>query len=96
MERWDHYSGLLLDVPKHRREPYVTYDEPVHGWELEDIAKEQGVTLEPGDALVVYSGREKWNEGDNLLWGSTDGGRVCTPHVLSLSGNQIAAWWCGI
>ena len=64
--------GVFLDVPKHRREPYVTYDKPVHGWELEDIAKEQGVTMEPGDALVVYSGREKWNEGDNPLWGSSD------------------------
>ena len=64
--------GVLLDVPKHRGEPYVTHDRPVHGWELEDIAKEQGVTMEPGDALVVYSGREKWNEGDNPLWGSSD------------------------
>ena len=62
--------GVLLDVPKHRGEPYVTFDNPVHGWELEDIAKEQGVALEPGDALVVYSGREQWNEDGNALWGS--------------------------
>ena len=40
--------GVLLDVPKHRGEPYVTMEKPVHGWELEDIAKEQGVTMEPG------------------------------------------------
>jgi kynurenine formamidase len=50
--------GVLLDVPKHRGEPYVTMDQPVHGWELEDIAKAEGITLEPGDAVVVYSGRE--------------------------------------
>jgi hypothetical protein len=62
--------GVLLDVPKHRGESYVTQDRPVHGWELEDIAKEEGVELEPGDALVVYSGREKWNEASNPLWGS--------------------------
>jgi hypothetical protein len=48
---------VLLDVPKYRGEPYVTLDKPVHGWELEDIAAAQGVRLEPGDALVVYSGR---------------------------------------
>ena len=54
--------GVLLDVPKHRGGAYVTQETPVHGWELEDIAKEEGVDLEPGDALVVYSGREKWNE----------------------------------
>ena len=62
--------GVLLDVPKHRGGAYVTQETPVHGWELEDIAKEEGVALEPGDALVVYSGREKWNEDGNPLWGS--------------------------
>ena len=62
--------GVLLDVPKHRGEPYVTQDNPVHGWELEDIAKEEGVELEPGDALVVYSGRETWDQDGNPLWGS--------------------------
>ena len=62
--------GVLLDVPKHRGKPYVTFEEPIHGWELEDIAKEEGVTLRPGDALVVYSGREKWDESGNPIWGS--------------------------
>ena len=33
----------------------------MHGWELEDIAREQGVAMEPGDALIVYSGRENWH-----------------------------------
>ena len=60
--------GVLLDVPKHRGKPYVTQEEPVHGWELEDIVKEQGVSLEPGDALVVYSGREDYLK-DNEFWG---------------------------
>ena len=62
--------GVLLDVPRHRREPFVTQDKPVHGWELEDISKEQGITMEPGDALIVYSGREKWDEAGNPIWGS--------------------------
>ncbi len=62
--------GVLLDVPRHRGEPYVTMEEPVHGWELEDIAKAQGLTLEPGDALVVYSGREDWDRDGNPAWGS--------------------------
>lgn len=52
--------GVLLDVPRFRGEPYVTADKPVHGWELADVAEKQGVTLEPGDALLVYSGREKY------------------------------------
>ncbi len=62
--------GVLLDVPKHRGQPYVAFDAPVHGWELEDVAREQGVALQPGDAVVVYSGREKWDQDGNPLWGS--------------------------
>ena len=61
---------MLLDVPKHRGTPYVTMDTPIHGWELEDIAKEQGVEMRPGDALLVYGGREDWNADGNPLWGS--------------------------
>ena len=56
--------GVFIDVPKYRGEPYVTQDRPVHGWELEDIARAQGVTVESGDALVVYSGREAFSEAE--------------------------------
>ena len=61
--------GVLLDVPKFRSQPFVTQEEPIHGWELEDVAKAQGVALEPGDAICVYGGRDKWNEV-NPIWGS--------------------------
>lgn len=54
--------GVLLDVPKHRDRPFVTLETPVHGWELEDIANEQGVEIRPGDALLVYCGRERYSE----------------------------------
>ena len=52
--------GVLLDVPRHRGEPHVTQEWPVHGWELEDILAARRITLEPGDAICVYSGREAW------------------------------------
>jgi kynurenine formamidase len=52
--------GVLLDVPKFRGEPSVTLEKPVPGWALEAIANAQGVSIEPGDALCVYSGREAW------------------------------------
>ncbi len=61
--------GVLLDVPKFRGQPFVTQEEPIHGWELEDVAQAQGVALEPGDAICVYGGRDKWNEV-NPMWGS--------------------------
>ena len=50
--------GVLLDVPRYRQKPWVTLEEPVHGWELEAIATSQGVEPGPGDALLVYSGRD--------------------------------------
>jgi kynurenine formamidase len=59
--------GVLLDVPKYRGEPFVTQEKPVHGWELDAIAEAQGVTLEPGDAVCVYSGREDWQSA-NPRW----------------------------
>ena len=52
--------GILLDVPKYRKKPYVTLDEPVHGWELDQIVNQQGDNLEPGDAVFVYSGSEAY------------------------------------
>jgi kynurenine formamidase len=50
--------GVLLDVPRHRRTSYVATDRPVTAAELDAIVKAQGVAVEPGDALLVYSGRE--------------------------------------
>jgi Putative cyclase len=61
--------GVLLDVPRFRGEPFVTLERPIHGWELEDVAAAQGVTLEPGDALLVYGGREAWDRA-NPVWGA--------------------------
>jgi Putative cyclase len=62
--------GVLLDVPRFRGTQYVAQDKPVHGWELEQVAKAQGVQLTPGDALVVYSGREAWTRAAGRPWGS--------------------------
>jgi kynurenine formamidase len=63
--------GVLLDVPRFRRQAYVTQESPIHGWELEDVAQSQGTQLEPGDALVVYGGREAWDrDRANPQWGS--------------------------
>lgn len=59
--------GVLLDVPAYRGVPSVTIETPVHGWELEAIAEKQGVEVGPGDALVVYSGREAW-QAANREW----------------------------
>ena len=60
--------GVLLDVPRYRGTQYVTVDSPVHGWELDDIAAAQGVEVRPGDAVMVYSGRENYAAEHGGSW----------------------------
>ena len=52
--------GVLIDIPRFRGTDYVTIDSPVRGWEIEAAAKAQGLTPKAGDAVLVYSGREKF------------------------------------
>jgi kynurenine formamidase len=58
--------GILLDVPRFRGVPHVTVDRPVDGDELRQIARAENITMDPGDALLIYCGRERleatgWN-----------------------------------
>jgi kynurenine formamidase len=48
--------GVLYDVPRHRGSPHVTFAEPVHSWELADIARAAAVTPGAGDAVLVRCG----------------------------------------
>jgi kynurenine formamidase len=68
--------GILLDVPGHRGTSYVGVDDPVQGEELQEIANKLGVQLSPGDAIAVYSGRDRW-ESSGRFWGAdhTEDGR---------------------
>lgn len=61
--------GVMLDVPAHRHTKYVTVDRPVRWSELETIARDEGVEVAPGDAVVIHSGREAWDR-ENPPWAS--------------------------
>ena len=61
--------GVLLDVPRHRGTSYVTNEQPVHAWELQDIVDSHNIELLPGDAVMVYSGRELYAAGKGGTWG---------------------------
>jgi kynurenine formamidase len=49
---------VLLDVEEGRKEGYVTVGNPVTPQELDEVARRQGVRVEPGDVVVVRSGDE--------------------------------------
>ena len=65
-------------------QPYVDLDSPVHGWELEDIAAAQGIELTPGDAAVVYCGREAYEEANGNYGGDPVGSRYPGLHASCL------------
>jgi len=64
--------GVLIDVPKFRGVDYVDIDHPVHGWELEDIVVAQNVQLQPGDALLVYCGKEAYERENGPYGGDNE------------------------
>tara|TARA_A100001037_G_scaffold194751_1_gene174310 strand:+ start:17996 stop:18904 length:909 start_codon:yes stop_codon:yes gene_type:complete len=61
--------GVLIDIPKHRNEPYVTQDNPVTDVELEDIIQKQNLRISSGDAVAIYSGRELYAKDNQGTWG---------------------------
>ncbi|MDA0815194.1 MAG: cyclase family protein [Chloroflexi bacterium] len=50
--------GVLYDIPRLRGHDYVRPGEAVEGWDLEDWAKQVGVTPEPGDVVIIRSGAD--------------------------------------
>jgi kynurenine formamidase len=54
--------GVLLDVAAAREEGYVKIGKPVTPPELDAAAARAGVSVEPGDVVVVRSGREAYEK----------------------------------
>jgi kynurenine formamidase len=61
--------GILLDLAALRPTGYVEVDRPATAAELAAAAERQGVQVAPGDALDVYSGRDRWEAENGRLWG---------------------------
>ena len=63
--------GVLYDVPRHRGSDYVSLEEPVHSWELADIAGGEGITPRAGDAVLVRLGSDAFwvaNPSHEPVW----------------------------
>jgi kynurenine formamidase len=58
--------GVVADIPALRGTNWVTADEPVTGDELASALRAAGVDVQPGDALLVYMGRDRFEstQGD--------------------------------
>lgn len=58
--------GVLLDVTAARGADWITADAPVTGGDLDAAAAAAGVTPEPGDALIIYQGRDRYEAAGNV------------------------------
>lgn len=72
--------GVLYDVPRHRGTDFVAPGEPVHGWELAEIAAAQRITPRSGDAVLIRSGLDAY-------WAATD----AYPPFASVTGVHASA-----
>lgn len=57
--------GVLLDIPAVRGTPWVAGGEPVGAADLDAAVTLAGVDLEPGDALLLYMGRDAYEAAGN-------------------------------
>lgn len=58
--------GVLLDVAAARGVDWITAEEPVTAADLDAALAATGVTLEPGDALVIYQGRDRYEAAGHV------------------------------
>jgi hypothetical protein len=58
--------GVMIDIATLRGVPWVTPEEPVTGDDLEAALTATGVTLEPGDGLMIYMGRDNFDAAGNV------------------------------
>jgi kynurenine formamidase len=58
--------GVLADIPALRGTDWVDPDTPVTDADLDRALDAAGVTIEPGDALLLYMGRDRFEAAGNV------------------------------
>jgi kynurenine formamidase len=59
--------GILADIPAARGTDWVREDEPVNGDDIDRALRGAGVDFEPGDALLLYMGRDRFEEAGGRM-----------------------------
>ena len=78
--------GVLVDVPKGRATPWAEADQPVEADDIDRALRQSGVSFESGDALLLYMGRDRYEEAGNSFDGLREG------HVMPGVGRSAAEW----
>jgi kynurenine formamidase len=77
---------VFVDVPKVRATPWVDADAPVEAADIDTALRQTGVTFESGDALLLYMGRDRYEDQGNAFDGLREG------HVMPGVGSSAAEW----
>jgi kynurenine formamidase len=64
--------GVLADIPKLRNEEWVTAEKPVTADELDRAIAASGEEFEPGDALLCYMGRDRYEMAGHPYFGGEE------------------------
>ncbi len=59
--------GVVADIPAVRGADWVDASHPVTGDDIDAALERVGVVFEPGDALLLYMGRDRWEAAGNEL-----------------------------
>ena len=97
IDDWRHgvvTRGVLYDIPRLRGVDYVTRDEPVQGWELEDAARAAGITPLPGDAVLIRCGYTPYfaDHPDTPGWSSPAGVHASVLEFLHEHDAALLSW----
>jgi kynurenine formamidase len=78
--------GVLVDVPLVRATPWVDADAPVEGADIDRALADTGVAFASGDALLLYMGRDRYEDAGNSFEGLREG------HAMPGVGRTAAEW----
>ncbi|HKK51786.1 MAG TPA: cyclase family protein [Myxococcota bacterium] len=86
--------GVLYDIPRLRGVEYVDSGAPVHGWELYDAARAQGIEPRPGDVVCIRSGRDEWQaaHASDPSWGLRAGVHASCCEFLYETDAAMLCW----
>jgi hypothetical protein len=88
--------GVLYDVPGFRQTAHATVDAPVHGWDLEDIARAHGIEPRAGDAVIVRCGATAFYEANPATgmedWGNLPGLHASVLEFLHATEASVLVW----
>ena len=88
--------GVVADVPSVRGTEWVDPASPVTAEDIDAALDRGGITFEPGDALLLYMGRDRWeaagNELDLISGKPTPGAGVGAARWIVEHGVSILCW----